>query len=488
MNELVFNAQNYKSYFAWIKFRSLNPEQREDLIRCSVEQISKEKGLQQVNVGFEKADAHSRGYCYQRFEGEKFASHEIRLNDDILTESDNFYSPYQIYNTINHELEHASQFEHASNMAISNSDSATLEQRLNDQHYYSSAGDKIVFNPGERPHRELRFDKQTDFQMYRAQACEADARSAGYSAVQGLKQEGQSDTYLDAYLRTEKAREINNNRVMMSRLGMHSREEMAKEELSHITLEKVNEQDRQKVLEYARQKDFETAKEVLSADSNGTATEERIRQQFDNNQTYSNFYQSQRYNDNKVKGFDHELYSYAQYKWEDDETAREEYFARSSLGEDDESADAQFFENYSSEIELAEEPDESFLAKQSQISDSSKITYAQKIKGAAVGIFGAAAMKNALDAHDHGYMTTAGYNASLGMKGMGKGMEALSHVPSGASVAGTAADTAGHMYDAYRANEHPEEVINFSPSPVPQEQIDSHTLTVDINKGIINNS
>ena len=44
------------------------------------------------------------------------------------------------------------------------------------------------------------------------------------------------------------------------------------------------------------------------------------------------------------------------------------------------------------------------------------------------------------------------------------------------------------MYDAYRANEHPEEVINFSPSPVPQEQIDSHTLTVDINKGIINNS
>ena len=231
----------------------------------------------------------------------------------------------------------------------------------------------------------------------------------------------------------------------MSRLGMHSREEMAKEELSHITLEKVNEQDRQKVLEYARQKDFETAKEVLSADSNGTATEERIRQQFDNNQTYSNFYQSQRYNDNKVKGFDHELYSYAQYKWEDDETAREEYFARSSLGEDDESADAQFFENYSSEIELAEEPDESFLAKQSQISDSSKITYAQKIKGAAVGIFGAAAMKNALDAHDHGYMTTAGYNASLGMKGMGKGMEALSHVPSGASVAGTAADTAGHM-------------------------------------------
>lgn len=328
MADITFDKQNYKSYYSWNKFKSLAPEQREDLFRFSAEQIRQEKGLQQVHLDFKDADSRSRGYCYQNVSGGKLLGHEVRLNSDVLTETQNYYAPYQMYNTLNHELEHASQYEHASNMRIGNDDAATLEQRLNDQHYYSSEGDKIVFNEGKRPYREPRFDGQTDFQMYRAQACEADARAAGYSAVESLKQEGQSDVYLDSYLRTTKARETNNNRQMMARLGMHSRENMAKEELGHLSRNKVSEQDQARVLEYARQKDYETAKSVLSADSGGIATENEIREQFNSNQRYADFYKSQRYNDNKVTAEEHKDYSYAQYKWADGDS-EEEFFHQS---------------------------------------------------------------------------------------------------------------------------------------------------------------
>ena len=365
MADITFDKQNYKSYYSWNKFRTLTPDQRSDLIRFSAEQIRQEKGLQPVNVDFEDANARSRGYCYQNVRGDKLLGHEVRLNSDILTETQNYYAPYQIYSTLNHELEHASQYEHASNRQIKNDDAVTLEQRLNDQHYYSSQGDKIVFNNSEHLHRESRFDKQTDFQMYRAQACEADARAAGYSAVESLKQEGQSDIYLDSYLKTEKAREINNNRTMMSRLGMHSRENMAMEELSHLSRNKVSEQDQMRVLEYARQKDFETAKEVLRADSGGTASEEEIREQFNSNQPYADFYKSQRYNDNKVTEKEHKNYSYAQYKWTDGdseeaffhqfkdkvETNADEDFLRQSAVEKAQgrAEDADYFESFDAE-------------------------------------------------------------------------------------------------------------------------------------------
>lgn len=360
MADITFDKQNYKSYYSWNKFRTLTPDQRSDLIRFSAEQIRQEKGLQPVNVDFEDANARSRGYCYQNVRGDKLLGHEVRLNSDILMETQNYYAPYQIYNTLNHELEHASQYEHASNRRIKNDDAVTLEQRLNDQHYYSSQGDKIVFNKGERPHRESRFDKQIDFQMYRAQACEAEARAAGYSAVESLKQEGQSDVYLDSYLKTEKAREINNNRTMMSRLGMHSRENMAKEELSHLSHNKVSEQDQTRVLEYARQKDFETAREVLRAAFGGMVSEEKMREQFNSNQPYADFYKSQQYNDNKVTAKDHKNYSYAQYKWADGDS--EEVFFRQSKEKVETNADEDFLRQTAGEKTQERAEDTDFFA------------------------------------------------------------------------------------------------------------------------------
>ena len=322
MSEFLVNPENYKSYYSWEKFSKLNESEREDLLRFSVEQIRQEQGLQNVDVEFFKADSTSRGSCSQVFEGKRFTGHTLKLNSDILSESDDFYAPYKAFNTINHELKHASQFELASNRHVKNSNPEALEQRLNDQHYYNANGDKSVIWQGQRG-RVPRFDEETDYQMYRAQACEADARAAGFSAVEGLKVDGQNDLYLDSYLRTQKAREINNNRVMMSKLGMHSREEMAKEELQYISTRKLKEPDRQRVLEYARQKDFETAKEVLNADSRGAASEEELRNRFNTDQGYANFYKSQHYNQNKVNESNHDYYIYAKHKWEYGEKAIE---------------------------------------------------------------------------------------------------------------------------------------------------------------------
>lgn len=220
----------------------------------------------------------------------------------------------------NHELEHASQYEKSANKSIGNDDAPTLEQRLNDEHYYSSSGDRVVHVEGER-YRTIRFDDETDFQLYRAQACEADARAAGLKAVGALResniQNGIQDAYIDNYLEYAQANEINDNRDMMSKLGMHSRENMAREELEHISNKRVSAEDRKKVIEYARQKDYETAKAVISQDSNGNLTEEQIKQHFEKNEGYQDFYQTERYNALKVKEGERKDYKYSTYKWAD---------------------------------------------------------------------------------------------------------------------------------------------------------------------------
>lgn len=328
MSEFSLNSENYKAYFSWDKYAELDKAQRKELIKFSVDQISKEKGLKNVDVRYFTDDPSSRGSCSQRFdEKNRFVGHTLNLNDDVLSVSKtdiapDRYAPYKLYNTMNHELEHASQFELAANRHVKNSNPIALEQRLNDQHYYNASGDKKVIWQGQSA-RVHRFDDGIDYQMYRAQACEADARAAGYAAVENLRHEIPYDTNLDSYLRTQKAREINNNRVMMSKLGMHSREEMASEELQYISTRKLKEPDRQRVLEYARQKDFETAKEVLNADSRGLASEEELKNRFANNQGYGNFYKTQYYNQNKVNKSNHDYYIYAKHKWEQGENVLE---------------------------------------------------------------------------------------------------------------------------------------------------------------------
>ena len=446
MGDFSINSNNYKTYFAWEKFKHLDKDKREELIRFSIEQIRKEKGLKDVKVDFFSGDPSSRGSCTQDMKGKKCVGHIIRLNNDVLTDTEDYYSPYSVFNTINHELEHASQYEHASNRHIKNSDPATLEQRLNDQHYFHADGDRILVNG-----RTNRFDPKTDFQMYRAQACEAEARAAGYAAVEGLKIEGKEDIYLDSYLKTIKAREINNNKQMMRCLGMHSREEMAKEELSYLSERKVKKEDRQRVLEYARQKDYETAKEIFRYDSRGKATEEQMKAMFDSNRPYSNFYETEAFKSKKVNASNHDFYTFANYKWEDN-------------GEVNDEIDI--------DAEAISSREHDFRTQQS---------FGQKVKGTLMGLAASAEMEHSFAAYKHGYKTTAGYDVSLAAQGAVKLSDSISRNPGGSPSLVESAEAFGRLYDQRRALNHPDEVIDFSPSPVPQEIIEKNTLIVDGN-------
>lgn len=447
MSDFSLNSKNYKTYFAWDKFKHLDKTEREELIRFSIEEIRKEKGLKNVKVDFFTGDPSSRGSCTQDMKGKKCVGHTINLNNDVLTDGEDYYSPYKTFNTINHELEHASQYEHASNRHIKNSDAATLEQRLNDQHYFHADGDRLLING-----RTYRFDPKTDFQMYRAQACEAEARAAGYAAVEGLKVEGQDDIYLDSYLKTVKAREISNNKQMMSRLGMHSREEMAKEELSYLPTRKVKEEDRKRVIEYARQKDYETAKEVFQSDSRGQATEEQMSAIFNSNKGYSNFYESEEFKAKKVNESNHPFYSYANYKWDDNGQINDEI-------------------DFESESGVSSERDH-----------RADLSIWQKAKGTMAGFITSAEMQHSFAAYDNGFKTTAGYDASLAGQGIVKLSDNISHNPGGSPALSEYADTLGRSYDQYRAITHPDEVIDFSPAPVPQEVVDKNTLVIsDVN-------
>ena len=50
MSEFSLNSENYKAYFSWDKYAELDKAQRKELIKFSVDQISKEKGLKNVDV------------------------------------------------------------------------------------------------------------------------------------------------------------------------------------------------------------------------------------------------------------------------------------------------------------------------------------------------------------------------------------------------------------------------------------------------------
>lgn len=327
MEEKLFTTDNFRTYFSWEKFHELTKEQREELLDFTVKQISTEKGLHPIKLEFRDMDPSSRGSCTPQMGFfNNLKGHSMVLNSDIL-KSNSKTAPYSIYNTINHELEHANQYERASDRAIGNDDSATLEQRLNDEHYYSASGDKVFYRDGVR-YRTIRFDDETDYQLYRAQACEADARAEGLKAVEELKKSnalhGIDDKEIDDYLEYAKANEITNNRDMLKQLGMHSRENMAREELSHISERKVSIEDREKVIAYARQKDYEVAKEVLLDDANGNLTDEQIKQKFENNNEYDDFYQSEIYRENKVNESERKFYKYSNYKWESDDASLHE--------------------------------------------------------------------------------------------------------------------------------------------------------------------
>ena len=213
-----FTTENYKSFFAYRNFSELNPKERKDLIKFTVEKIREDKGLAAVKFRCKDMERENRGYCSQEKSlfGE-FKNHNLVLNSDILY-SKRANISYETFNTINHELEHAMQYENNANVELSNDIPEILEQRLNDEHYYAADGDKIVglFND----ERTARFDIQTDYQLYRAQACESDAREAGLQAVEKLRIDNERNGVIDDqiinYLDAQHADDIVDSREMLT--------------------------------------------------------------------------------------------------------------------------------------------------------------------------------------------------------------------------------------------------------------------------------
>ena len=84
-------------------------------------------------------------------------------------------------------------------------------------------------------------------------------------------------------------------------------------------------------------------------------------------------------------------------------------------------------------------------------------------------------MNDSMKAHDQGYQTMKGYRAgkfaqSLNACASSKGVQSL--------VGKSTVSDSAHTYDAARAIKHPEERINFNPSPISAQERASHTLEV----------
>ena len=276
--KVTFDASNYRTYLSYEKIQGLSSDQREALFKFASQQTADEKGLKQVDFEAERVlpDKDGRlwgGSCSQKFSQiiKKLEGHELSMNS-YCWNRDSITVPYSSCRTMYHELEHAAQFERSIDRGIKNSDPAALEMRLNDGHYYRSNGDKAVLTPtgltlSKRFGNAADANNNIDFHLYQAQACETEARRAGIRGLEEMqkynREHGISDYHLDAYVSAAKAEEAHINRSIMKDLGMHPREQMAKEQLSQIPKSKISEEDRARVLQYAREKDYEMASEVL---------------------------------------------------------------------------------------------------------------------------------------------------------------------------------------------------------------------------------
>ncbi len=99
----------------------------------------------------------------------------------------------------------------------------------------------------------------------------------------------------------------------------------------------------------------------------------------------------------------------------------------------------------------------------------------------AAGMIASKYLDTALDANAAGYQTAKGYIVGEGLKGLvGYGLEEYMNIPDGVTDGiKSSMDWATHGYDNKYAAKHPEEIIDFKPSPVSQEQIDRNTLVVE---------
>ena len=336
--KVTFDASNYRTYLSYEKIQGLSSDQREALFKFASQQTADEKGLKQVDFEAERVlpDKDGRlwgGSCSQKFSQiiKKFEGHELSMNSYCWNRN-SVTAPYSSCRTMYHELEHAAQFERSIDRGIKNSDPAALEMRLNDGHYYRSNGDKAVLTPtgltlSKRFGNAADANNNIDFHLYQAQACETEARRAGIRGLEEMqkynREHGISDYRLDAYVSAAKAEEAHINRSIMKDLGMHPREQMAKEQLSQIPKSKISEEDRARVLQYAREKDYEMASEVLRDNARGQISEEEVREQFDKNIGYPDFFESQEYQSKKATYAERLNYQMPKYRWSENASENE---------------------------------------------------------------------------------------------------------------------------------------------------------------------
>ncbi len=323
-------TDNYKKFFSWNEFSQLSSEERESLMRFTIREIAHDKGIaSNVTTYFDDMKPWQRGSCSQTLDKDRMCTgHVVRLNSDILY-SDKPDSSYDIYNTIHHELTHAKQYENASSLNISNDNPEVLELRLNDEHYYNANGDKINL----WGNRVVRYDTQTDYMLYRGQACESEAREAGEKALNELQESfsnmGVNDEYLPQYLQLVQDDKIVNDREMIASLGAHVREDLATEQIKHLPKNKLSKEQKEAVLAYARSKDYQTAKAVYEKDYQDLQlSDEKLMTKFESDRENSHgkvFFESDTFERKKPSVIELSKLRGANYKWNEDISKQQEF-------------------------------------------------------------------------------------------------------------------------------------------------------------------
>lgn len=287
---MQFTRDNYKSFYVSEKFTSLTDQERESLIKFTVEQIRLEKNLGPIHLEFvHNGQPFGNGTWGPGSRGAMGSTgsnddiqHYMYLNADALYRTDDAIS-YSVYKTINHEAEHGVQNTLIRNERISNNNAAVAELRANDSYYYSPGAKMFCKEDGTYVDRAL----------YLSQVKEAQAREAGLNAVRNLvsenKKMGITDEAGEDYVFDLATEETKIKRDNIRAVGAHSREEMAKEAMD--SQKELTPAQRKAVLKQARQADFDNLKAAFG----DVYDEKTLKQMFENNSIAKDYYATDNY-------------------------------------------------------------------------------------------------------------------------------------------------------------------------------------------------
>lgn len=268
---MEFTSSNYKLYFNSRKYNSLTHDQRVQLLRFTVSEEAKIRGLSNVVLDFRgEADGWhdgNRGAIASVDMGDHI-KHYMEINEDVLTR--NGCIAYSAYKTICHELEHGVQNLKIYDKSISNGNTEVAEYRANYSHYYQNSENRA---------------------LYLAQVKEAKAREAGIEGLKKLLNENFKTTHEwdeagDNYIRNLVADESAIERKILRELGAHPREELAKAAMYGDP--SFSSKQFKNVLKAARKADFE-----MFERNYGTFFDKKELQRHFNNNTFSpNYFES----------------------------------------------------------------------------------------------------------------------------------------------------------------------------------------------------